>query len=172
MLIHLIPIYFDKIKEVPKYKRFRYNLQHMGICEEALYFHSSNNTKKEIKKEILNNYNNLGIKDVMFREFSDEYIICIALLQKKWNPDIPFDNKKYKIRYFLNFYSPWFSEDENISNLEEEEFEETNEEINICDYVMDTCDNHHCYNNHLKTVPIKIDDKKTITIYSIMQLLT
>lgn len=172
MLIYIIPIYFDKIKEIPKYKCFRYNLQHMGICEEAICFHSNGKTKKEIKKEIVNKNKNWGIEDIFFYEFSQKYVICITLLNKKWYPVILSDNKENKIRYFLNFYSPWFSEGERVYNLREEEFEETNEEINICDYVIDTCDNHHCYNNHLKTAPIKIDDKKSITIYSIMELFT
>ena len=130
MLIYLIPIYFDKIMEIPKYKCYRYNLQHMGICEEAMSFHSNNKTKKEIKKEILTKNKNWKIKDVLFREFSQEYVICVTLLEKKWCPTISFKNEENKVRYFLNFYSPWFSEDEIISNLKDEEFEETTDKIN------------------------------------------
>ena len=171
MTAYIIPLYIGPLRKKVKYKHCQYCLQNMGVCFEPFVINSpSKKCTDSIENIIKKKFDKWNIDTVI--HFQDS--TYLTLLNIKWytiseNPEQTDEEKK--MRYYLNFYSPWFVENETVGNLYEIEVEDIEEEIDICTYVLDTCDNHHCYNSHLRNDKIILpDEKKTsITLYSILE---
>ena len=78
-----------------------------------------------------------------------------------------------KMRFHLNMYSPW-SDNEIMNDIEESDDlncaeEDKGEEIDVCTYVLDLCDNHHIYNHYLHDAIINCGDNFEISLYTIFE---
>ena len=150
----ILSIYLPSLKRKVKYNKMRYLIQHMGVSFDGICLQNlqQTNIEKTIKEQ-------LDAKGIYTRKL-------INIFDNVW---VAITKDKLKtFRYFINLYSPWFEEGEVVDfyNIQIDE-EET---IDVCTYVLDTCDNHHIFNHHLKQYQISYDDKK-ITLYEILEYL-
>lgn len=160
--LYIIPLYLPPLQREVCFTHFRYLIQHMGISLKAVPI--SYDPKLCKNKQITDTLHMISIRSIV--EISQT--VCIALLNQKY-PSFTHDDHIYSFRYFINLYSPWFEENENV-DLHTVEVGSTPETIDVCTYVLDTCDNHHIFNHHLHRHSIENIDMK-LSLYEILEYL-
>ena len=158
-MAYLILLYLPPLKKDVTFTYYRYLIQHMGICQTAVLFDNTEVTEDTVQNE-------LGIRVRHIIEIGEnEWIIVM----KQKHQLLLYNETEYTFRYFINLYSPWFEENIQV-DLYTVQVESGVENIDVCLYVLDTCDNHHIYNHHLRNNMVSYGNK-TISIYELMEFL-
>jgi hypothetical protein len=177
MKLYIIPLFLPEVYKKVKYRGFKYLLQFMGIYSDAILIDriiKKDNSKEEIKNHLLGKDKNWPVNiitDILRLEFEElELYICFT--------KYTVENLSLfgKIRFHLNMYSPW--DNTEIKDIDIESDNESDNEnggdsegenINVCTYVLDLCDNHHIYNHYLHDRTISCGDNFEISLYTIFE---
>ena len=157
----LILMYLPPLQRTVEFTHFRYLIQHMGICFHAI---------PTFEKESVKIKQTLHLQHIECKSLLNIYKnVWIVLLKKKLKSVPNYDEYEYSFRYFINLYSPWFEEYDTI-DFDSVEIE-GKERIDVCTYVLDTCDNHSVFNQHLKEYHVNYNKTQKISLYELLEFL-